>query len=216
MVENCSSGALRLDLAIAGHTHTSFISDETSPLPSLGMAWSSTLEYIPRALNHWVVGMGNHYPIIDQTLPEGYWNYMFKIPMNGQFGLSSRILDWGEDLWNCARRNVEDFKRIRSVIADADCFHLTPQSDFTDPYGWTAIQYVAPGKERAVLFAYRNRTEQDMFTAFLKGLDGNRSYRVEIDLKPAGDYTGNQLMEEGMTLFLDNEYRASLIEFTAQ
>lgn len=211
-IENCSSGAMRLDLGIAQHAHSSFISDETSPNPSLGMAWSATLEYLPRAVNHWVVGMGNHYAVIDQSLPYGYWDYMFKVPMNGQFGISSRILDWGPDLWRCAIENVRLYKRIRSLISDADCYHLTAQPDYVDPKGWTAIQYVDPKSMNSVLMVYRTKGNVPDYVAKLRALNPLKRYKVLVDGKEKGVYSGKVLMEKGLDVHLDDEYRASLVE----
>ena len=215
-IENCSSGAMRLDLGIARHTHTSFISDETTPNPSLGMAWSATLEYLPRAVNHWVVGMGNHYAVIDQSLPKEYWDFMFKVPMNGQYGISSKILEWEPDLWQCALDNIKLYKRIRSIIADADCYHLTPQPDYVDPQGWVAIQYVDPDSENSVLMAYRTRCIEQDYTAKLQALDPSGRYKVSIDGVYQKTYKGEDLMKIGLRLSLDNEYRACVIELYKQ
>lgn len=211
-IENCSSGAMRLDLGIAKHTHASFISDETSPNPSLGMAWSSTLEYLPRALNHWVVGMGNHYAVIDQSLSAGYWDYMFKIPMNGQFGISSRILEWSPELWQCALDNVRLYKRIRSVIANADCYHLTSQPDYVNPQGWTVMQYVAPSARQSLVMAYRTQGGEPEFIARLNGLNKDKHYRVSIGGVVKGTYTGASLQKDGLRILLDEEYRACVVE----
>lgn len=215
-IENCASGAMRLDLGVAKHTHTSFISDETSPNPSLGMAWSSTLEYIPRALNHWVVGMGNHNPVIDPSLPGGYWDYMFKIPMNGQFGVSSRILDWGPELWQCALDNIKLYKRIRDTLADADCYHLTGQPDYVDPEGWTALQYVNPVSRNGLLMAYRTRGEEPEFVARLQGLNASGRYKVSMNGVAKGSYTGDELERNGLKIRLDDEYRACVVELDYQ
>lgn len=215
-IENCSSGAMRLDLGIARHAHTSFISDETSPNPSLGMAWSATLEYLPRAVNHWVVGTGNHYAVIDQSLPKGYWDYMFKIPMNGQFGISSRILDWGPDLWQCALDNIKLYKRIRHLIADADCYHLTSQPDYVDPRDWTAIQYVDPTTEDCLLMVYRTRCDRPDYVAKLRALNPLSRYKVLINGSSKGTYTGKDLMEKGVDIRLEDEYRACVVELDKQ
>jgi alpha-galactosidase len=212
MIENCASGGLRLDNGIAAHAHTTWLSDETTPTPSIGRAWSSTLEYIPRALNHWMVGRGNHDATIDQTLPGGYYDFMFKIPMNGQFGISSRIIDWSPELWQCAVKNVQLYKRIRTVIADADCYHLTPQPDYDDPTGWTAMQYVTPDQRKSVVTAYRTRNNYPAFNAILKGLDSKRKYKVSIDGVSKGIYTGSALMKSGLIITLNDEYRASVVE----
>ena len=215
-IENCSSGAMRLDLGIAQHTHTSFISDETSPNPSLGMAWSATLEYLPRAVNHWVVGMGNHYAVVDQSLPKGYWDYMFKIPMNGQYGISSKILEWESDLWQCALDNIKLYKRIRHIIADADCYHLTPQPDYVSPKGWVAIQYVDSNSENSVLMVYRTRCAEQNYIVKLCALDPSAQYKILVDGVIRKMYKGYDLMSKGLELFLENEYRACVVELYKQ
>jgi alpha-galactosidase len=212
MIENCASGGLRLDNGIAAHAHTTWLSDETTPNPSIGMAWSSTLEYIPRALNHWMVGRGNHDATIDPTLAAGYYDFMLKIPMNGQFGISSRIIDWSPELFQCAVKNVQLYKRIRTVIATADCYHLTPQPDYDDPTGWMALQYVSPDRKQSVLTAYRTRSSEPTFNAILQGLDLKRKYKVSIDGVSKGVYTGGALMKSGLTIALPDEYRASVVE----
>ncbi len=212
IIENCSSGGLRLDNGIAARTHTTWLSDITTPNPSIGMAWSSTLEYIPRAVNHWIVGRGDHDATIDQTLPVGYYDFMFRIPMNGQFGISSRIIEWSPALWQSAVENVRLYKRIRTVIADADCYHLTPQPDYNDPTEWTALQYVTPDKRKSVVTAYRTRSSSPSFNAILKGLDLKRKYKVFVDGVSKGVYTGGTLMKSGLTITLSDEYRASVVE----
>lgn len=212
VLENCSSGALRMDIGMLKHTHTSFVSDETSVNPSLAMAWSSTLEYTPRMINHWTVGMKNHVPVIDESLPRSYWDYMFRVPMNGQFGVSSRILEWSPALKACAKENIALYKTIREVIADADCFHLTPQPDYTDPQGWTVLAYVTEDADRAVVMANRGKGKEASFTLRVPKLKTSANYVITIDGKTAKTRTGVDLMKEGMTLQLGN-YCASVISF---
>jgi alpha-galactosidase len=210
-IENCSSGGLRLDMGIAAHAHTNAMTDQVKPTALLGMAWSMTLEYIPRAITHWAVG-NDFDGIFDPTLPPGYWDFMFKACMGGQFGVSSRILDWSPELQQCAAKNIAIYKRIRTVIADADCYHLTPQPDYDDPTGWVAIQYVEPDKRQSVLMAYRTRGNQSSFTAKLQGLDPNREYNVFIDEVNIGAYAGSALMKSGLAISLPDEFTASVVE----
>ena len=213
VIENCSSGALRMDIGMMKHVHTSFVSDETSVNPSLGMAWSSTLEYTPRMINHWMVGMGNHIPLVDQSLPAGYWDYMFRVPMNGQFGISSRILDWSPELIARAKANIALYKKIRTVIADADCYHLTPQPDYNDPQGWTVLAYVSENAENAVVMANRGRDGDGFFNIRLPQLKPSGKYRIEIDGKAISDSpTGARLAKEGLRIQLEH-YRTAVISF---
>ena len=73
--------------------------------------------------------------------------------MNGQFGISSRAFDWPPELMARGVAAVNDYKRIREVIAGADVYHLTPPPDHLNPKGWMAIEYVKG--DRAVVLAYR-------------------------------------------------------------
>ena len=136
VVENCSSGGLRFDLGIIAHTHTTWLSDRTMPKPSLQLAYGSTLEFAPQVCNHWMVG-DDEAGRVSLASPPGWWQFMFRVPMNGQFGISSRVFDWSEPLMKCAAENVALYKRIRATIAAGDCYHLTPRRPArTRKAGW--------------------------------------------------------------------------------
>lgn len=207
IIENCSSGAQRMDLGMLAHTHASFVSDETSPEPELGMAWSSTLEYTPRMVNHWVVGMQNNFPFIDESLSDGYLDYIFRIPMNGHYGISSSITSWSPRLMKLAEKNIRLYKRIRGIIADGDCFHLTTQPDYTDPEGWTAMAYAK--SDSVVAIVTRCYGGNSAFVLKLPMLSKQSSYKVQsVDGNPA-IYKGEKLINEGIEVALKN-YRTEV------
>ncbi len=189
-IENCASGGLRFDLGILAHTHTSWLSDVVNPLPSLQLAYGCTLEFAPEVCNHWMVGdMDNG--TVRQPAPESWYDFMFRVPMNGQFGFSSRVVDWTPELRERARANIELYKRIRTVIAGADVYHLTPQPDHDYPQGWMAIQYTNAESHKTVLLAYR-----------LKGGEPERTFH----LRGGGD----------VKVSLPAEYSAAVIEVGAR
>src|SRR4051812_36120553 len=112
VVENCSSGGLRFDLDLLGHAHTNWISDQVQPVPSLQLAYGATVEFPPAACNHWMVGDSLD-GRVDLASPPGWWDFQLRVPMNGQFGISSRVLDWPAELTARAREAVALYKRIR-------------------------------------------------------------------------------------------------------
>jgi alpha-galactosidase len=213
VVENCSSGGLRFDLGIIAHTHTTWLSDRTLPKPSLQLAYGSTLEFTPRVCNHWMVG-DDEAGHVSAANPPGWWQFMFRVPMNGQFGISSRVFDWSGPLVNCAAENVALYKRIRATIAAGDCYHLTPPPAHENPKGWMALQYVDPGSRRSVVTAYRLGESQPVERFRLRGLAPQATYRIRLDgeneAKPGR--SGARLAAEGLAIGLSDPWRAAVLE----
>ena len=214
VIENCSSGGLRIDLGMLARTDTSWLSDNVRPRPSAQLAWGCTLEFLPEICNHWMVGDDNTGIIKPGGSPE-WWDFLFRVPMNGQFGISSRVLDWSPELKQSAIRNVALYKRLREVIMGADVYHLTPQPIHEDPIGWMAIQYCTPGGKRSAVTVYRFAQSERTRTFRLRGLDAARTYTVTRDGAPLGTFRGSELESKGLALELAAEWQAAVIELSS-
>ena len=211
VVENCSSGGLRFDLGLVRHTNTTWLSDMVATLPSLQLGYGCTVEFAPEVCNHWMVG-DDDIGHVNLSKPAGWWDFMFRVPMNGQLGLSSRVFEWSPELLDHARRNVQLYKRIRTVIQTADVYHLTPQPAHNKPAGWMAIEYATPDAQRAVLMAYRLQYGEETRTFPLRGLASEADYEVSEDGATVGVYKGAQLAARGLPVRLSEEWRAAVIE----
>ena len=215
VIENCSSGGLRFDLGIMGHTHTTWLSDVVAPLPSVQLAYGCTVAFSPEVCNHWMVGDGarGH---VDQNAPPGWWDFMLRVPMNGQYGISSRVFDWSPALRKRAAENVALYKRIRRVIAGGDAYHLTPPPANQEPTGWMGLQYVSGDRKRSVVMAYRLGRSRPDHTLHLRGLDPSAWYKVTIDGVPGRALSQQELATKGLPVRLDAEWRAAVIELDAE
>jgi hypothetical protein len=142
----------------------------------------------------------------------GWWDFMFRVPMTGQFGISSRVLEWSPALQARAVSNVALYKRIRATLTGADVYHLTPAPDHNRPTGWMALQYVAPDSGRAVLLAYRLARGAPSELFRLRGLDAAIHYDVLLDGAPWRRVTGAELAGSGLRVSLGDEWRAAVIE----
>jgi alpha-galactosidase len=153
---------------------------------------------------------------VDNNAPPGWWDFLFRVPMNGQFGISSRVFDWSPSLRRRAAENVALYKRIRTVIQGSDVYHLTPSPSHQDPHGWMALQYVSGDRARSVLMAYRLRDSKPERHWKLRGLDPAAWYRLTIDGKPLPRPVSQQeLSVTGLPLRLDAEWRAAVVELQA-
>ena len=155
------------------------------------LAYGCTLEFTPGACNHWMVGDTVEGDVSPRDTQE-WWDFMFRVPMNGQFGISSKVFDWPPELLQHAANNVALYKRIRSTIVQSDVYHLTEPPTHNAPRGWMAIQYVAPSAEKSVLMVYR--LEQSLAEA----------------------RTGRALMDDGISVELATPWRATVVELQAE
>jgi alpha-galactosidase len=214
VIENCSSGGTRFDLDIIAHTHTTWLSDNVGPLAEAQLGYGCTVEFIPEVCNHWMVGDKDDGEVLPTDKP-GWWDYMLRVPMNGQYGISSRVFDWSAALLERAADNVALYKRIRQVIMGADVYHLTSAPNHEDPTGWSAIQYVSPDASRSVIMAYRLGNSQEVRVFKLRGLDAARQYRVSIGGAAVGARSGQDLARAGLRVELDEVWRAAVVEVSS-
>ncbi|MGN6393633.1 MAG: alpha-galactosidase [Gemmatimonadales bacterium] len=215
VVENCSSGGLRLDVGVMGHSHTAWLSDVVDPVASVALGYGCTVQFAPEICNHWMVGDADS-GVVNPTNPPGWWDFMLRVPMNGQFGISGRIPEWSAPVRARATANVALYKRIRGVIAGADVYHLTPAPRRNAPAGWTAVEYVEPGGRRAVVMAYRLARSTPAKTLRLRGLRPQATYDVAVDGRPPRPVTGASLAGEGLELRLPAVWRAAVVEINAR
>lgn len=211
VIENCSSGGLRLDLGVIAHTHTTWLSDEVRPLPSVQLAYGCTLEFMPEICNHWMVGDTLNGEV-GSSEPAGWWDFMLRVPMTGQFGISSRVFSWSPALERRAEENVSLYKRLRAVVMGADVYHLTPPPAHDEPKGWCAIQYVSQNQKRSIVMVYRLAESLPAEAFKLRGLAMNRTYRVLMNGAPLGTSDGLALSTKGLEVQLGNAWRAAVVE----
>jgi alpha-galactosidase len=215
VVENCSSGGLRLDLGVMAHTHTAWLSDVVDPMASVELGYGCTVQFAPEICNHWMVGDADR-GVVDSSRQPGWWDFMLRVPMNGQFGISGRIPEWSPAVRQRAADNVALYKRIRGTITGADVYHLTPPPRRNAPTGWTALQYVQPDSRRAVVLAYRLARSPGQTTLRLRGLLPHATYDVAVNGHRMPPVTGAALAARGLRLRLPAIWRAAVVELAAR
>jgi alpha-galactosidase len=211
IIENCSSGGLRFDLGIMAHANTTWLSDEVKPKPSVELAYGCTVEFTPGICNHWMVGDTEHGDVLPADTPE-WWDFMFRVPMTGQFGISSRVFDWSPALVEHAKSNVALYKTLRGTTVSADVYHLTAPPERNDPTGWMALQYVSASSSKSVVMAYRLGQSNAEQTLKLHGLKPDARFQVTSDVGTLGSWTGRQLMDSGLIIKADAPWRAIAIQ----
>lgn len=221
VLENCSSGGLRIDLGIARQTHMAFLSDPDWPEHSLQCFWGASLMLAPDALLHWGYcewGHAEHrcqqFNPRDPALTPAQVDYYTRISMLRRFGFSQRLPDLPEWVAVRYRNLIADYKtHVRRFVGTATLRRLTAQPQrFGGGERWAAFQYTLPNADEHLLAAFR-----------LPGGAPERAFPL-THLDPAQHYTltwlgearseqrnGAALMSDGITLALPEEGSALII-----
>ncbi|MDX9882500.1 MAG: alpha-galactosidase [Prolixibacteraceae bacterium] len=213
IIENCASGGRRFDTGIMQHTHASWVSDEVDPLPSLALGYGANTQFSSEICNQWMVGDKNRDGKIDTTCTPDWFNFLLRVPMNGQFGISSRVYEWTQSMIDQAADQIKMYKEhIRPVIMGSDTYHLTQQPDMKKPEGWMAIQYVSPDSKKSIVMTYRLQNSEPVFNLKVRGLNPNEAYKILIEQKQTCILNGNKIMEEGISVSLDSIWSSAIVK----
>lgn len=221
VLENCSSGGLRIDLGIARQTHMAFLSDPDWPEHSLQCFWGASLMLAPDALLHWgycewshAEHRMQHFDPRDPALTAHQVDYYTRISMLRRLGFSQRLPDlpaWVADRY---RALVADYQaHVRRFVAGADLLRLSGQPQrFGAGDRWAAFQYAMPDGSEHLLAAFRLPGGAPERRLALARLDPDRSYSLTwLGEGRAGQLSGAALLAEGVTMALPEEGSAMIL-----
>lgn len=220
VLENCSSGGLRIDLGILGQTHTTFLSDPDWTEHNLQLFWGASTMLAPNVCLHWGYSewIGQHphqnFHPHDARLTEHQLDYHVRASMLGGMGFSQKLPDlpaWVADRY---RHHIQVYKQdVRAFVAQGDLYRLTEQPK-REGRGerWAAFQYAMPDQSEHLLFVFRLHQSEAQKTIRLKGLQRERNYTLAwLSDDRVESYSGAGLMDRGLTVATLREEESSLI-----
>ncbi|WP_308638388.1 alpha-galactosidase [Paenibacillus silvisoli] len=190
ILENCSSGGLRIDLGMMQHTHTTFLSDPDWPEHSLQVFWGATTMLAPEVCLHWSYSEflwdyeKQRFNPLSPDLEPHQFDYYTRIAMMRGFGISQKLPQMPE--WMRARlaHHIGLYRdKVKPFVRSADLYRLTGQP-VRGGHGdcWSAFQYSMPEGEEHIVFVFRLPGGEEERTIVLQGLDAEAVYLVsELD-----------------------------------
>lgn len=229
ILENCSSGGLRIDLGIMKRTHCTYLSDPDTPIHDLQLYWGAMLMLAPNVCLHWpwsqtrVDENGNSpYPplnLVDINIELYKLDYYVRIGMLGWFGYSHRLPDIPGWIRDRLKYHVSFYKKyVKPFVLNANVYRLTGQA-IRDGGGdrWNAFQYIMPDKLSSIVFVFRLPGGLDNRIIKLKGLDVNRVYSIhDVDDEKEIIITGKELMERGIEIIGLREEESRVLNIWAK
>lgn len=220
ILENCSSGGLRIDLGIMRQTYITYLSDPDWPLHDLQIFWGASTMLATDVLLHWGFcdwqltqhpqqTFDPHSPQLTQTKLD----YYTRISMLGIFGFSQKLPDlpeWVAERWKFQIQLYKD--TIRRFVKEADLFRLTDQPKRNGRgERWCAFQYSMPDRLEHLLFIFRLPGARKAKSIQMLGLQPDRLYSIKgFEGEFQASRTGQELMESGLS-FPDLEEEGSVL-----
>lgn len=209
VLENCSSGGLRIDPGIARRTHMAFLSDPDWPEHSLQVFWGATCMLAPDACLHWGYSewaFAEHpsqtFNPRDPALQPHQVDFYTRISMLRRFGFSQRLPDLPEWVAQRYAEHIQFYKTVmRRFVREADMYRLTGQ-----PLGegrgdrWAGFQYRMPDGNEHLIAIFRLPGGEPSRALRLKHLQPDRVYTLSwIDTgHRAQMMNGATLMDAGL------------------
>lgn len=209
----CSGGGARCDYEALKYFTEFWCSDNTDPVERLYIQWGFSQFFPAKAMCAHVTSWNKNTSIKFRT----------DVASMCKLGFDLGLKELSADELAYCQQAVANFKRLKPVIFEGDQYRLV------SPYetNHTSLMYVAPDKEKAVLYAYdiHPRFGEKLFPVKLEGLDPLKTYKVEeINLMPGKKatlpadgqtFTGDYLMKAGLNVFTTNQTASRVIEITA-
>jgi alpha-galactosidase len=209
VLENCSSGGLRVDPEIVRHTHLSFLSDPDWPEHNLQVFWGATTILAPEVCLHWswsqtlpTQGRAGFDPR-DPALTSEHLDYVIRTALLGAAGFSLRLPDVPPWVRERIRDHVRCYDRDMSrFILEAELHRLTDQPDRESAGDrWCAFQYSLPAEHMLVVFRLPGAEPRPPL--HMRGLNPEERYRLtSVPNGESEERRGRDLMEEGLALDL--------------
>jgi alpha-galactosidase len=131
LIESCSGGGGRTDLATVARSDVVWPSDNTAPLDRLAIQDGFLLMHAPHLMSSWVTDSPGAFDPRPRSL-----RFRFVLAMAGVLGIGADLNHWTPEQRNEAAEMITLYKEIRPVIHKGQCYvHSGPSSPTA------AIQY---------------------------------------------------------------------------
>lgn len=182
MIENCSGGGGRYDLAMMTYSTQIWTSDNTEPHPRTLIQYSSTFGYPAATMSCHVSNHGN---AVEDPIRMAH-NY--NVAINGPLGYELNILKVSEEAKAVMRRQIADYRTFEPLILRGDLYRLL------NPYegSRSAWYFASEDNSELLLTVVQNYAEKKPVTAKLK-LSRALPGVVYRDLLSGETFTGDEL-----------------------
>ncbi|MBU6216490.1 MAG: alpha-galactosidase, partial [Acidobacteria bacterium] len=204
----CASGGGRTDHGTLRWFHEFWTSDNTDPVTRVRMQWACGHWFPASAMAAHVTQWG------DRPLP-----FACAVALSGRFGFDLDLEALDDESLAVCRRAVAVARRTQDLVQHGRLVRLVSPVDGDDP-SRAALGFVAPGRERAVVFCFQlDDPVSPPPVLRITGLDRDGTYTIDAtdlsdDERSLGAATGAALADGAVAWMPDEATTARVIELT--
>lgn len=206
LFESCSGGGGRFDPGMLYYMPQTWTSDDTDGVERLKIQYGTSLVYPVSTMGAHVSAVPNHQVERITSL-----NFRGDVAMSGNFGYELDLTKFTQEEKETAKRQIEFYKQIRSLVQQGDLYRLRSPFEGND----TSWMFVSGDQEEALLFYFRVLAEPNapLRSVKLEGLDPSKNYRLD----PSGEvFGGDRLMYAGIPVSsLHGDFASMWVRLTA-
>lgn len=205
VLENCSSGGLRIDLGILRRTHFTFLSDPDYVEHHFQCFWGAASFVHPACCYHFTQSdcLGDHNGVhtpIYEGMPMTTFDYIIRSGMLCQIGLSYDLPKWPEALRQRLKMHLSFYRKISGkYILNGQMFRLCRQA-IRGGLGdrWQAYQYIAVDAS-SLLFVFRLPGAGEETVIHPESIRPDKHYIIQnTDLDTSENIAGCKLLQQGI------------------
>lgn len=223
VLENCSSGGLRIDLGMMRHTHMTYLSDPDWPIHDLQIFWGASTMLAPDRLLHWTYSDWRNlnpppyqkFQPHDPSLTRQKWDYYSRASMLGVYGISQKLPDLPAWLAQRVMEHNAIYKNhVRRFVKEADLYRLNGQPMRSgEGEHWPAFQYSMLDGSEHLLFVFRLPGAEPERAIRLQNLQPDRFYTVQgLEGEFNLQMQGRVLMDAGLVFSTLAEEDSALLK----
>ena len=200
LFESCSGGGGRFDAGLLYYMPQIWTSDNTDAIERLKIQYGSSLVYPLSCMSAHISAVPNH-----QTDHVTSFDTRFTVALTGSFGYELDPTKLCEEEQNKVKETANLYKKYGEVLLKGDYHRLR------DPHAEDCSAWCTVSADKSVCIAGYVNTHVKLYPnndrVTMRGLDENATYK---EIFSGNTYTGQQLMNFGMHIYENLEYRSHL------
>ena len=204
LIEGCSSGGRRMDLACLKRSHTYWCNDHTHHPDIVRTDMRANLIIPGNYLNHVLTILNNE---------EDYPDYVYHCLMGGTLGFTEKLSEWSRKKIEDAKKHVKIFKKYRHLLM-CDFNPLFPYPSTLE--NWDGGQWYDKEKEEGLIIVFRVLSQESSAKIKLRWIEENKNYEF---INPYTDdkkiISGKELINQSFNIELPEERSSIIIIYRA-